>query len=104
MTLAKREGGENRMVNEKTYWNGEEHPAAKVKVIVGKAEKATYWHAGLEGTVRNAVRVGELGGKGYHAPFYLDNEDGDGWAKVTLGQGGPGFSHSSLVIEKEVDL
>jgi len=90
------------MGTEETYWNGEPYPATKVRGIVGKPDKPTWWFAGLEGTERDAVRVGELDGKGYNAPFYLDNENGDGWKKVTKGFGGPHFGHSSLRIEREI--
>ena len=29
-------------------------------------------------------------------PFYLDDEDGRGWRKVTEGRGSPGYGHRSL--------
>lgn len=75
----------------KTYWNGEPCKATIVQVIVGKAEKPTYWYADLEGTERQAVRVEQEGDV-----FYLDNQDGSGWMKVTVGMGSPQYGHKSL--------
>lgn len=76
---------------EQTYWNGEPCDAKRVKVIIPKAEKRSYWYASLEGQVRRAVRVTQGG-----YTFLIDNEDGLGWAKVTVGMGGPHYGHSSL--------
>lgn len=78
-------------MTEKTYWNGEECAARKVRVIVGTAAKPTFWHAGLEGTERAAVEV-SYGDQ----QFLLDNEAGDGWQKVTEGRGSPRYGHKSL--------
>lgn len=79
------------MATIETYWNGEPCKARCVRVIVGTAAKPTFWHAGLEGTVRNAVEVTYGNQK-----FLLDNEDGQGWIKVTKGRGSPVYAHSSL--------
>jgi hypothetical protein len=75
----------------KTYWNGEPCKATKVVVVVGKAPRPTWWCARFEGEKRAAVKVeyeGEV--------FYLDNEGGTGWLKVTEGKGGPHCGHKSL--------
>jgi hypothetical protein len=80
-----------------TYWNGEKTPCAKVHVVVADGIPPGWWCAGLEGTVRNAVRVEYNGSK-----FYLDNEDRSGWTKVTKGLGSPRYSHSSLPVKEEV--
>lgn len=69
-----------------------------MKVVVGKAPQPTWWCAGLEGTVREAVEVTQ---DGY--TFYLDNEDGSGWLKVTYGLGSPQWGHSSLPVERVLD-
>ena len=76
-----------------TFWNYEPTPCRIVRVIVGPSPK-TWWCAGLEGTEREAVEV-IYGGADR---FYLDNEDGSGWEKVTLGRGGPHWGHSSLPV------
>jgi hypothetical protein len=82
---------------ERTFWNYEPTPARKVRVIVGACPVPTYWWAGLEGTERAAVEVNYHGDR-----FYLDNEDGSGWAKVTQGRGGPDWGHSELSVVTNV--
>lgn len=86
-----------------TFWNGEPTPARKVVVEVGPAERPTHWHHGLGGTLRAAVEV-TYGG----SVFLLDDEDGTGWAKVTVGHGSPRVGHRSLpgssrVVEVRTD-
>jgi hypothetical protein len=76
---------------EQTFWNYEPTPARKVRVIVGKSLRPTWWCAELAGQERAAVEVNYYGEK-----FYLDDEDGSGWNKVTRGRGGPDWGHSSL--------
>jgi hypothetical protein len=83
---------------ERTFWNGEPTPAQKVRVIVGPSPVKTWWCAELEGTERAAVEVN------YHdEKFYLDNEDGSGWAKVTHGHGSPQWGHSSLPVREVLE-
>lgn len=79
---------------ERTFWNGEPAPARKVRVIVGPSPVKTWWCAELEDTEREAVEVNYYGEK-----FYLDNEDGGGWNKVTHGRGSPQWGHSSLPVK-----
>ena len=92
----------------KTWWNGEPTPCRRVRVIVGKPPMPTWWCADLEGKERNAVEV-SYGGR----VFYLDDDEGpaergtpspyragQGWWKVTLGQGGPEFGHAELPVSK----
>jgi hypothetical protein len=80
-----------------TYWNGEPTPARIVRVIVGKSPVEMWWCAKLAGTEREAVEVNYHGKK-----FYLDNESGTGWNKVTHGLGSPQWGHSSLPVERVV--
>ena len=80
------------------WWNGEPAEARIVRVIVGKAERPTYWYADLEGTEREAVEVKQHG-----QTIYLDNEDGSGWDKVTVGRGSPQWGHSNLAIERIIE-
>lgn len=77
-----------------TFWNGESTPARVVRVIVGKARPG-WWCSGLEGQERRAVEV-RYGDQ----RFYLDNEDGSGWAKVTRGLGSPRYGHKSLPVAR----
>lgn len=81
----------------RTYWNGHDVQAAKVSVVVGPCPPG-WWCAPLVGTVRQAVRVDT----GQGSPFYLDNEDGSGWWKVTKGKGSPRYPHRSLSSAREV--
>lgn len=75
----------------KTYWNGEPANCRIVNVQVGKAAKKTFWFSKLEGTVREAIQVKIKG-----ESFLIDNENGEGWLKVTVGRGGPHYGHKSL--------
>jgi len=86
-----------RTAQEKTYWNGEPACCTRVVVRVGTVEKPTWWCAGMEGTERKAVEV-VYGGQ----TFYLDDENGSAWGKVTGGMGGPEWGHKSLPDDSEV--
>jgi len=81
-----------------TFWNGEPCTARKVIVIVGDAPLPTWWCAGLAGQQRKAVEVIYAD----QPPFYLDNDDGRGWDKVTVGRGSPHYPHSSLPVASVV--
>lgn len=81
-------------MNDQTFWNGEPCTARKVEVTVGKSPRSTWWCADLEGKKRQAVEVEYNGSK-----FYLDNEDGSGWHKVTVGRGSPAFYHASIPVD-----
>ncbi len=102
--------GKMDATREKTYWNGEPALCRRVRVLVGKAPMPTWWCANLEGTERNAVEV-SYGGR----VFYLDDDEqlvrsglgapppyraGEGWWKVTVGQGGPEVGHAELPVSK----
>jgi hypothetical protein len=80
-----------------TFWNGEPCKARRVIVIVGKAEKPTFWYANLEGQERQAVEV-VYGDQ----TFYLDNVTDSGWDKVTAGKGSPRYGHRSLKVARVV--
>jgi hypothetical protein len=73
------------------YWNGEPCRAHRVVVRVGTVPRSTWWCAGMEGTERPAVMVVYQGDT-----FYLDDENGAGWTKVTAGKGSPWTGHRSL--------
>lgn len=81
----------------KTYWNGEPANCRRVVVRVGTVERPTWWCAGMEGTEREAVEVNYC-----NQTFYLDNENGSAWLKVTKGGGGPEWGHKSLPDDSEV--
>ena len=80
-----------------TRWNGEPVTAVRVAVRVADApEFPEYWARQHVNTIRQAVRV-----EYYGSTFYLDNEDGSGWYKVTHG-GGPRLPHRDLAVLLEV--
>ncbi len=88
------------MSKTKTYWNGESAHASKVYVTV--ADKGTFkypWFKDLVGHVRKAVEV-VYGG---HC-FYLDDEDGRGWQKVTTGKGDPLLGHRELEVDESAGI
>jgi hypothetical protein len=92
----------------KTWWNGRPCKARIVRVVVAKAEKPSMWYAPFAGQEREAVEISDADQSG-HQPFYLDNEAYDdeiaglGWAKVTIGRGGPDWGHRNLTIERVVE-
>jgi hypothetical protein len=85
---------------EKTYWNGEETPCAKVWLkLEGDGGHPEYWARDMIGQTINAVRVD------YHGDiFYLSNEDGSGWQKVTKGHGSPGWPSGSVYGTEVLDV
>jgi len=72
-----------------TFWNREPAVCRRVIVRVGKALRPTWWCADLEGQEHPAVEITYDG-----SMFFIDNEYGVGWRKVTLGQGAPFGPHS----------
>ncbi|MER7815635.1 hypothetical protein [Streptomyces sp. NPDC096153] len=81
-------------MTEQTMWNGEPCTATRVTVVVADSGAfPSYWAREHAGTRRNAVQV-DYGGD----TFYLDDEDGSGWHKVTHG-GGPRHGHMGLEVE-----
>ncbi|MEU1275292.1 hypothetical protein [Streptomyces sp. NPDC005799] len=77
-----------------TRWNGEPCTARRITAIVADNQNfPLYWARHLVGTRRNIVEV--VYGK---STFYLDDEDGSGWNKVTHG-GSPHWAHSNISIE-----
>jgi hypothetical protein len=96
-----------------TFWNGEPAECSKVKVVMGAA-KPGWWCEGMEGQIREAVKVVYRG-----QTFYIDNQGGfggveeeadfdgrhvlssemrpgDGWLKVTVGMGSPSYRHAGI--------
>lgn len=84
---------------QKTYWNGEPTLCRRVLVVVGESPMPSWWCAGLAGTKRKAVEVHY-----FDEPFYLDDEDGSGWNKVTIGMGGPRTGHRSLPVAQVLEV
>jgi hypothetical protein len=79
-----------------TQWHGEPCTVRRITAIVTDTGVfPAYWARDFAGTRRNAVEVTYAGGT-----FYIDDEGGFGWAKVTSG-GSPHLPHSSLTIDPD---
>lgn len=84
-------------MTEATYWNGEPTPCRKVFVRMAETtDFPQFWGNDLLGKEVPAVEVTYGNGK-----FYLYDEDGEGWRKVTEGQGGPHWGHKSVPVSDE---
>jgi hypothetical protein len=82
-----------------TFWQGERVDARRVAVIVGDSGRfKRYWAKSLVGTERVAIEVTPVG----REPFYLDDENGAAWRKITVDYGSPLVGHRSLDIERVV--
>ncbi|WP_073946497.1 hypothetical protein [Streptomyces kebangsaanensis] len=80
-----------------TRWNGEPCTARRVTaIVIDDGRFPAYWARHLVGTRRNIVEV--VYGS---STFYLDDEDGSAWHKVTQGGGSPHWGHSSITIDPD---
>jgi hypothetical protein len=80
------------------HWNFEPCKARRVRVIVGKSPRDTWWCAALEGQERAAIEVEYHGTK-----FYID-DNAEGLEKLTVGRGSPAYGHSSLPVASVIAL
>lgn len=80
-----------------TYWNGKPCKTERVRVVVGKSLRPTWWCAALEGKEQSALKITQDGGT-----FYL-NDDEEAWVKITEGKGSFMYGHKSLPVERELD-
>lgn len=79
-----------------TRWNGEPCTARQLTAVVAdNIDFPAYWARHLVGTRRDIVEV-VYGG----STFYLDDEAGEGWHKVTHG-GSPRWAHSNITIDPD---
>lgn len=99
------------MAIQKGYWNGEPAEFRVVLITVGPEPehlsshiakhspglKRYLWFVPFIGKLRQAIQV--IQGSDV---FYLDNEDGSGFEKVTIGMGSPKWAHRSVYSEKLV--
>lgn len=81
----------------KTYWNGEPCKARRVLITVGDCPFPRGWYKHLIGTEMRAVEV-TYG----NDTFYLADQDGNGWHKVTVEHGGPHYGHHSVTAAKVI--
>ncbi len=75
-----------------TFWNGE--PCVATKVVLMVEDDATfpnYWARDLVGEHIDAVEVVYNG-----QTFYINDQGGAGWRKVTDGSGSSRYGHKSL--------
>lgn len=80
-----------------TRWNGEPCDARRITAVVADTDMfASYWARQFVGTRRDVVEV-EYGGR----TFYIDDEDGSGWHKVTQGGGSPRCGSKSIAIDPD---
>lgn len=79
-------------MSDDTFWNGEPVAAFRCKVLVPR-HSWPKWLPTDASPLRHAVCVPHPDGR-----FFLDNEDGSGWAKVTDGRGSPHYGHRSLPV------
>ena len=85
------------MSERETRWNGQPTKCERVIVRVGEVINPNWWCASLAGQERRAVAVHYFP----EGPMFLDNDDGQGWHKVTAG-GGPEWGHKTLPDKSEV--
>lgn len=74
------------------FWNGENTATFTACIVKPKlnAEKPMYWHNVFAGQERQAIEI-TYGGE----TWVIDNENGDGYVKVTKGMGSPSYGHKS---------
>ena len=82
---------------EPTYWNGEPTPCRRVRVMVADDNRFPSYWAREEGYVGREVDAVEV--SYFDEPFYLLDDEGQGWRKVTVGHGSPNFGHRNITPE-----
>lgn len=76
-------------------WSGYKCKARRVIIEVGEARLPTFWYAPFVGQEMRAVEITTT----HPFPeetFYIADEDGNGWHKVTVEGGGPHWGHLSV--------
>lgn len=86
-----------------TYWNDIPTLAYQgTGVVADTPEYPHYWarSEGGSGIIGQRIPVVRVVFEGVNSsrPTYLDNRDGSGWEKVTVGRGNPNYGHSLVVI------
>jgi hypothetical protein len=89
---------ESGMTREKAFWNGEPCDARKVRIRIGECPFPQGWFKSLVGQEIEAVEV-DYGGQ----KFYLADDDGSGWRKVTEGRGSPSYGHKSVTCAEVLE-
>lgn len=89
---------------EPAYWNGLKTFARRGSAVVADAGVFPEYWARKEGLIgkRIAVVLVVLNGVNVGGgTVYLDDRDGSGWRKVTVGHGGPTHRHAEVEIEED---
>lgn len=81
------------------YWNGIkcEMEVIRIRLIESNDVPLLYWGKPFYGQDRQAIRVFAQGGS-----FVIDNEDGMGYNKLTVGMGSPRYGHRSIFAYEEI--
>ena len=79
-------------------WNGEPCVARRVLIRVGDCPFPQGWFKHLVGTTMRAVEI-----KYGNDTFYIADEDGNGWHKVTVEGGGPHHGHKSVTCAEVLE-
>ena len=77
-----------------TFWYGTRARCRRVRAVIGSPPSPHYWTRNMVGQERDVVEVRHMG-----RTFYLDNTDGSGWDKVTLGGGNKLIGHRLVPVE-----
>lgn len=80
----------------KPHWNYELCEAWLGSIIVGEAQRPTFWHVPFTGQRRKCVKI-----KQGDEVFYIDDEDGSGYQKVFERGGGPDTHSAHLPANHE---
>lgn len=84
-------------------WNGEPCKANSVTVFISKVENTPlHWQNDFVGQRIEAIKIRTLGK--IWSEFYIENQTGQGYAKITQGEGMWYFGHSSIWCENDLLL
>ena len=75
----------------KAQWNGEACQARRVLIRVGACSFPQGWYKELVGTEMRSVEITYA-----DSIFYIADQDGNGWHKVTVERGSPHWGHKSV--------
>lgn len=74
-------------------WNGQPCDVKVIRIVMNGTEDnpVLFWGKAFYGMERQALLVTQGSSQ-----FVIDNEDGTGWLKVTVGMGSPSYGHRSI--------